>query len=139
AEVADRGEQRGKGEIAAEHVGAKVDAGDSDGLARPERDVLKHPTVLAQRDLVVGASVDIVEYNPGEAAPGPEAQVLDIDHVRRSQRRRAPDQGSPGLGGRIALRGLARFGRDRGMTLAVSGFHAWASRLLFERGYRAAR
>jgi hypothetical protein len=126
AEVADRGEHRGEGELAAQHARAEVVARDRDGLPRPERHVLEHATVLAQRELVIGTAVDVVEHHPGQAALRPPPQVIDVDHARRCQRPRGPDHRDAGTGvrrGRSARRAVSRRGWRLAVAVRVSGVH----------------
>ena len=37
-------------------------------MTRPERDVIKDPAVLSQRDLAIGAAVQVIKHRFGQSA-----------------------------------------------------------------------
>ena len=83
AAVSHGSEQHGDGELPAEHGGAQVDAGDADGVSRPERHGVEGVAVLPQRDFTFSAAVQVVEHHSGEAATGQLPQVLDVHDAGR--------------------------------------------------------
>jgi hypothetical protein len=56
------------------------------GAARPEQDLVVRLAVVAQRDLAIGAAVDVVESHAGQAALCDATQIADVDSVGGSNR-----------------------------------------------------
>jgi hypothetical protein len=77
--AADRREEKRQIERGAEDGRPQIALRRRDGVPRAERDVVEDPAVLSKRDLVVGAAVDVVEHDPGQAALGQHAKVGDVD------------------------------------------------------------
>ena len=61
------------------------------GIATAERGrnaTVRDATVTPQRDLAVGAAIDVVEDRTGQAPPGRAPQVFDVDGASRSSGQR---------------------------------------------------
>ena len=69
-----------------EDAGAKVRGRRLHALPRPERHLRERAFVGAQRDLVLGAAVDVAEDDGREPAPGEAPEVRDIDDAREVQK-----------------------------------------------------
>ena len=82
AAAADRREQERQVERRAEHRCAQIGALGGHGAARAKGDRLERAAVLAQRDFIVRAAVDVVERQAGQAALGEPPEVGDVDHSR---------------------------------------------------------
>ena len=83
AAVADGSQQRRKRKVEPEHARPQIAGRHGYRLTRPERERLECPAVLAQRDFVFGAAVDVIEHRLRQAPPRQRSQVLDIDDTRR--------------------------------------------------------
>ena len=79
AAEAERREQERQIERGAEHRGAQIGIRRLHALARPERHVGERALVVAQRDFVFGAAVDVVEDDRRQAALRHSPQVGDVD------------------------------------------------------------
>ena len=79
AAAADRREQEREREPGAEDRDAQVARGRRNGAARPESDRLERAAILAQRDLRIGAAVDVVEHGARQPPSGDPAQIGDVD------------------------------------------------------------
>ena len=76
---ADRREQERQLEGRAEDGRAQVAFRNRHALARPESHLLKRAIVVAQRDLVFGAAVDVVEDDRRQTPLGEPAEIGDVD------------------------------------------------------------
>ena len=52
-------------------------------MTRPESDVIKAPAILSQRNLSVGAAVEVIEDRFRQPAASQGSQVCDTDDARR--------------------------------------------------------
>ena len=77
--AADRREQERQIEVRAEDGGPQIGARREHGVARAERDGVEDAAVVAQRDLVLGAAVGVVEDDARQPALGEAPQVGDVD------------------------------------------------------------
>jgi len=77
--VADGSQQKRDSEIETEDASAQIALGDGYGVTRAQGDIFEYAAVLAQRDFALGAAVEIVEDNFGEAATRQRPEVMDAD------------------------------------------------------------
>ena len=81
--AADRREQERQLERRAEHRRTQIHGRGRHRRARTERDVVEGAAVLPQRDLRVGAAVDVVEDHARQPPLRQLAEVFDVDRARR--------------------------------------------------------
>src|SRR5437762_8523047 len=84
--AADGPEQKGEIHRRSEHRRAQIRLRYDGRVARAKREVRKDPGVFAERDLVVGAAVDVVEHDFREPALRQAAKVGDVDGARHIHR-----------------------------------------------------
>jgi hypothetical protein len=77
AQIPHRRQQYRHREIYTEHAGSEIASWDSYCVTRPERNGIEGATVLAQRPLCVGTSVDITEDKSRDAAARQFAEISD--------------------------------------------------------------
>jgi hypothetical protein len=79
AAAADRRQDERKRNRLTEHRRRQVDRRQIQPVLGSEDDVIEHAAVLAQRDLVVGGAVDVVEHDAWQACAGGAPEILDVD------------------------------------------------------------
>jgi hypothetical protein len=83
ATVAHGSKQEGKGEVDAEDACAQVAILERNRMTRAECDLLKCAAVLAQRDLALRPTVQIIENRFGHPTTRNRPEVFDADNARR--------------------------------------------------------
>src|SRR5262249_4086507 len=81
--AAHRREEKWKREVGADHRRAQVNARARHRVARPKDHVVENPRVFSQRDLVVGAAVDVIKDRSGQPALSQPPQVGDVEQLSR--------------------------------------------------------
>jgi hypothetical protein len=79
AAVADGSQQKREGEIKSQNAGPKIALGQRDRVTRAQCDILKYAAVLSQRNFAFGATVQIVEHGPRQAAARQRPEIGDAD------------------------------------------------------------
>jgi hypothetical protein len=51
-------------------------------MPRPERDVIKEPAVLSQRDFAISAAVEVIKNRFGQSTPRQGPEILHTDDPR---------------------------------------------------------
>ena len=82
AAVAHRRQQRGERYVEAQDACPHLALGHRDRMTRPERDVIKDPAVLAQRDLAIRAAVQVIKHRFGQSTPRQGPEILHTDDPR---------------------------------------------------------
>ena len=79
AAIAHRSQQRRERNVEAQDACPHIAIGHRYRMTRPECDVIKDPAVLSQRDLAIGAAVQVIKHRFGQSAPrqGPEIMYTD--------------------------------------------------------------
>jgi hypothetical protein len=83
AAVTYRGKDRGERQFGTQNSRAEITMRHRNRIPRPEGHVFERATILAQCELALGASVDIVEDRGRQTTPGQAPQVIDVDDMGR--------------------------------------------------------
>ena len=81
--AADRRQREGERKIGPEDARPEIDFRNGDGVLWPEQHVVENSTVLAERDLAIGAAVDVVEGDTRQTPLCQATEIRNIDDVRR--------------------------------------------------------
>ena len=82
AAVAHRRQQRGERHVEAQDACPHLAIGHSNRMPRPERDVIKDPAVLSQRDFAISAAVQVIKNRFGQSTPCQGPEILHTDDPR---------------------------------------------------------
>jgi hypothetical protein len=83
AAVPDRCEQKWKSKIETQHARAQTALRDVDGMPGPECDIVKYPTILAQRNFAFSTSIKVIKYRFRYPFTGDGTEVLDAYNLGR--------------------------------------------------------
>jgi hypothetical protein len=87
--AADRPQQKREGKGRPEHRRAEIASGGGDRAARREGRIFKNAAIAAQGDLIVSATVDVIEDDAWQSPFGHSPEVGDVhDTWRREARHR---------------------------------------------------
>ena len=81
AAIADRRQQGGKVDLDAQYAGGQIGLGDHHRLARAEHHFRKGGDIVAQRHLVIGGAVEVIESGIRQALSRGGPQISDIDDM----------------------------------------------------------
>jgi len=65
AAIADWSEHGGERNVEAQDAGSQIALGQGHGMTGTEGNVIEDAAILAQRDLAIGAAVQVVKNRPG--------------------------------------------------------------------------
>jgi len=95
AAVSDRCEQKWKSKIETQHACTQIALNDVDGMPGPEGDVVKYPTILAQRNFAFSTSIKVIKYRFRYSFTRDRTEVLDAYNLGTLQFGRISSCGGP--------------------------------------------